>query len=106
MKEKKQSKPKLTIVGFKDDKDILWKKMKCICAQAPNDVEHRFPILPCKFCKYTASEKSVPREPFSVMSQKFDSKGKRSGEPFKVLVTKIIIDRGSHDEIRGWFFEH
>ena len=40
------------------------------------------------------------------MSQKFDSKGKRSGEPFKVLVTKIIIDRGSHDEIRGWFFEH
>jgi len=105
MKEKKQSK-KLTIVGFKDDKDILWKKIKCKCAQDPNDVEHRYPIQACKHCKYQQCEDSVPREPFEVMSQKFNSKGNRTGEPFKVLVTKITIDRGTDDDIRGYYFEH
>ncbi len=92
--KKKQSKPVLTIIGFKDDKDILWKKLKCKCAQDPNDIEHRYPMLrTCKFCKYTECENSVPREPFEVVYE-----GK------KVLITKITIKRGKDDDILGWQF--
>ncbi len=92
--KKKQSKPVLTIIGFKDDKDVLWKKLKCKCAQDPNDVEHRYPMLrTCKFCKYTHAQNSVPREPFEVVYE-----GK------KVLITKITIKRGKDDDILGWIF--
>lgn len=103
MKEKKSKKPVLTINGFKDDKDILWKKLKCICAQDPKDVEHRWPMLKtCKFCKYTDCEKSVPREPYYVMTQKFNAKGEKVGKAESVLITEITIDRGSDDDIRGY----
>ena len=87
MKDKKKvEKPTLTIIGFKNLP--RWKtNLKCVC----NDTKD---FKKCLHCKYQDCEDSVPREPFT---QK-DDKGK------EILITKITIDRGSDDEIRGWYF--
>ena len=89
MKDKKKvekQKPVLTINGFKNVP--RWKnKLKCVC----NDTKD---FKNCKFCNYQNCENSVPRQPFT---QK-DKYGK------EILITQINIDRGSDDEIRGWFF--
>ncbi len=89
MKEKKKvekPKPVLTIIGFKN-KPRWITNLPCVC-NGQNDFKN------CRHCKYKDCEDSVPREPFT---QK-DDKGK------EILITQITIDRGSDDEVRGWYF--
>ncbi len=94
MKEKKLlpnvgEKPKLTIIGFKNNP--RWKtKLKCVCGNTQD-------FKNCKFCNYQNCEDTVPREPFFTHNP--DTKKKD-----KILITKIEIDRGSDDEIRGFCF--
>lgn len=103
MKEKKK-KSVMKINGLMKDEDILWKKLKCVCAQDPNDIEHRFPLTPCNHCNCMRKEESLPRVPFEIIEDDIDSKGKPKGTKHTRLVTEITIDRGSLDEIRGWIF--
>jgi len=83
-KEKKVQ--RLEIIGFIDSP--RWKtKLKCVC-DGTKDFKN------CKFCNYQNCEDTVPRTPFTVIGA--DNK--------EQTVTKITIDRGTDDEIRGYIF--
>jgi hypothetical protein len=85
-----------------NDKDILWKKLKCKCDKS--DIEKTFPLGDCKHCKCQAQEDSMPRESFKINQPVTDKNGKIT----KVIVKEIkeiTIDREPiYNSIRGWLF--
>jgi hypothetical protein len=89
MKEKKKkvvsSPKKINFIGRLENP--RWYKLRCVCSQNPNRIEDIYPIKDCKFCKFTAKEKSVPfdKEPY----ERFNYKTEKT-----VLVTEIRLHRG------------
>ena len=57
---KKTKKEPFVVIGAIDEP--LWYKLKCVCAQDPNDVVNRFPVKNCLFCKFTEQEKSKTKK--------------------------------------------
>ncbi len=94
---------KLIINGIMNDKDILWKKLKCKCDKS--DIEKTFPLGDCKHCKCQAQEDSMPRESFNVNLPILDKDGKETGKIISKEITEITIDREPvYNSIRGWKF--
>ena len=106
MKDKKQKQKKIVIredLSIEDPVEVpRWKKLKCKCAQDPNDIEHRYPILDCYHCKFEIRENSIPQEPFDLTMGVYDKNLKKTGSTIK-HITHIKIDRGDkYDDVRGW----
>ena len=94
---------KLKINGIMNDKDILWKKLKCKCDKT--DIEKTFPLGNCKHCKCQYQEDSMPRKSFKVNIQEFNKDGKSMGKIIVKEITEITIDREPiYNSIRGWTF--
>ena len=94
---------KLKINGLMNDKDILWKKLKCKCDKT--DIEKSFPLVNCKHCKCQAQEDSMPRNNFKVNQSVTDKTGKPTGKIIVKEITEITIDREPvYNSIRGWKF--
>jgi len=90
---KKPKKEPFALIGAIDDP--LWYKLKCVCAQDPNDISNRYPIKNCLSCKFTEQEKSMPKESFQVKNRKGDL----------ITINKITIVRGDkYQDVIGWVF--
>ena len=86
---------KFKINGIMNDKDILWKKLKCKCDKS--DIEKTFPLTECIHCKCEAQENSMPRKSFKINEVKklLDEKKIKNGltiaiEPMINLGTEKI----------------
>tara|TARA_R110000751_G_C13615479_1_gene463889 strand:+ start:172 stop:459 length:288 start_codon:yes stop_codon:yes gene_type:complete len=94
---------KLKINGLMNDKDILWKKLKCKCDKS--DIEKSFPLIECKHCKCQAQENSMPRDSFKVNQNEINKDGKETGKVIVKEIKEITIDREPiYNSIRGWKF--
>ena len=94
---------KLKINGLMNDKDILWKKLKCKCDKT--NIEKTFPLGDCKHCKCKAQEDSMPRNSFKINQDVLDKAGKPTGKVIVKEITEITIDREPvYNSIRGWKF--
>tara|TARA_R100001530_G_scaffold134050_1_gene108283 strand:- start:879 stop:1166 length:288 start_codon:yes stop_codon:yes gene_type:complete len=90
---KKTKKEPFVVIGAIDEP--LWYKLKCVCAQDPNDVVNRFPVKNCLFCKFTEQEKSIPKEPFEIKNIKGNIQ----------KINKIKLVRGpKYEDVMGWIF--
>jgi len=94
---------KLKINGLMNDKDILWKKLKCTCDKS--DIQKTFPLGNCKHCKCLAQQNSMPRESFKINELVLDKNGKPTGKFIVKEIKEITIDREPiYNSIRGWSF--
>lgn len=55
--KKKESKSKFFMEGRKEENEIRWKKIPCVCSQDPNNVLESYPLKKCTHCKCEESEK-------------------------------------------------
>jgi hypothetical protein len=89
---KKPKKEPFVVIGAIDEP--LWYKLKCVCAQDPNDMLNRYPIKNCLFCKFTEQEKSIPRKSFT-----------RTRRGKTEEINKITIVRGKkYQDVIGWVY--
>ena len=83
---------KLKINGLMEDKNILWKTLKC-------DKK-----IHCLHCKFKRQQDSMPRESFSVNNDVMDQKGKIIKKQNRTI-TEITIIRGTrYNEIVAWSY--
>lgn len=63
MKKEKSTKKEsnFMIENKKNDDQIRWKKINCVCSQDPKDVINQYPLRPCLRCKCQASEDDFMR---------------------------------------------
>lgn len=102
MKQKKEAAIPFEIVGLIDSP--RWYKLKCVCAQDPEDVLNKYPIKNCLSCKFQTAQDSMPKKAFTVSHQELDKNKKPIGTITRVI-KKITIVRGDcYQEIRGWVF--
>lgn len=106
MKKQKSKVDHMQIEGLMDDDKIRWKKIPCKCAQNPNDVQHRYPIMNCIHCHCAENEKScMEKQPFDIIENVHDEKGNLTTKTQTRHINKITIVRGrKYDEIVGWTF--
>jgi hypothetical protein len=95
---------KLKINGLMNDKDILWKKLKCKCDKT--DIEKTFPLGDCKHCKCQAQEYSMPRESFKVNEHVIDKDGNITKKIIVKEIKEITIKRSTdgYNSILGWSY--
>jgi len=85
MKLKSEKKKPFEIIGLLEDKDILWKNIKCVCGTT---IDKKYPLSECMHCKFQEQEDSLPK-------QKFRADNKE--------VNQITIVRGvKFKEVIGW----
>jgi hypothetical protein len=91
----KHKKEKLTVEGL--IQNPKWKtNFPCVC-----NGQHDFKN--CRNCRYTQCENSIPQEPFDVVVSRLDRKTNKTTTETR-HVTKITLDIGAHDDVRGWFY--
>lgn len=94
---------KFKINGIMNDKDILWKKLKCKCDKS--DIEKTFPLTECIHCKCEAQENSMPRKSFKINEIVLDKNNKPTNKVIQKEIKEITICRGDkYNEIIGWTF--
>ena len=90
----KKKRERLEVVGLIENPK--WRNdYPCVC-----NGQHDFKN--CRNCRYTNSENSIPKEPFDIVITKSNRKTNRTTTETR-HITKITLDIGSDDDVRGWF---
>lgn len=91
---KKPKKEELEIEGLIDRP--RWYDLKCVCAQDPKDIEHRYPIFDCNHCKFQHAEDDFKKlKERGVWTREKDETagiiaGAKEGKPVQVKKMKIL----------------
>ena len=70
-----------------------WYDIPCKCNH--NSIETEFPIMNCLHCKFEESEKSIPKNDFTIKDEKGND----------VIIKEVTIVRGNkYQDVIGWTF--